>query len=78
MLFRSDKKFDLFAETALTNFKNVYLLPEFKKVDYFLKIDHLNAINENEIINSLKEISQIVTVYNIEIEKIKNKNNLIF
>ena len=74
----SDEKFDLFAETALTNFKNVYLLPEFKKVDYFLKIDHLNAINENEIINSLKEISQIVTVYNIEIEKIKNKNNLIF
>ena len=53
-----------------------YTLSQITK--YFLKIDHLNAINENEIINSLKEISQIVTVYNIEIEKIKNKNNLIF
>ena len=71
-------KIDLFTNTKLQTSKKVFMLPEFKKVDYFLKIDHQDEINEAELINNLKAIDRISTVYSIEISKIKNKNNLIF
>ena len=62
----------------LVTSKKVYMLPELKKVDFFLKIDHQDEINETEIVNNLNTIERISTVYSIEISKIKNKNNLIF
>ncbi len=71
-------KIDLFSNAKLETSKKVFMLPEFKKVDYFLKIDHQDEINETELINNLKALDRISTVYSIEISKIKNKNNLIF
>lgn len=55
----------------------VYLLPEFKKVDYFLKVE--NAIeNASEIIDRLHTIDRVSTVYAIDASQVKSKNNLIF
>lgn len=57
----------------------VYLLPEFKKADYFLKIDNTDdTINVSEIKTILNTIENISTVYSVDIEQIKSKNNLIF
>jgi len=55
------------------------LIPEFKKVNYLLKINNGgNFINEKIIINKVQKISQIVTVYSINVSQLKSKENLIF
>ena len=69
----------LFANSKIQISSKTYLLPEYKKVDYFLKIE--NSIDPFIIKNALtqiKKIEQISTVYAIAIETIKSKNNLIF
>lgn len=56
-----------------------YLLPEFKKVDYLLKIySDLETAHIREILGGLKEVKQIVSAYEIDAENIKSKSNLIF
>lgn len=69
---------DLFFENKLESKKQVYFLSDFKKVDFFLKINHSDTINVQDIINSINKIYQVTTVYSIDIKKIKNTNNLIF
>ena len=57
----------------------IFLLSEYKKVDYFLKIDNNqnNLIIEN-VIKEIKTISNITAVYAVNPNHIKSKNNLIF
>ena len=55
------------------------LIPEYKKVDYLLKIyNDGNFINEKTITHKIQEIPQIAAVYTIDVAKLKSKNNLIF
>lgn len=55
------------------------LIPEYKKVNYLLKIDNDgNHVNEKAIIHKIQEISQIAAVYSIDISQLKSKDNLIF
>lgn len=69
----------LFAETNNKFSTKIYLIPEFKKVDYFLKIKNGEVqIDVSKIINCIKKIERVSTVYAVEVEKIKSKNNLIF
>ncbi len=71
--------FNLFQDTTQEISTKVYLLPEFKKIDYLLKIDNENQkINEVEIATLLNSNERISTVYPIDLNTIKNKNNLIF
>lgn len=57
----------------------VYLLPEFKKVDYFLKIEHQDTFYQmDELLSAIKKINQVSTVYAVDPQQIKSKNNLIF
>jgi hypothetical protein len=57
----------------------IHLLPEFKKVDFFLKIDNSSeAINFSDIQQKLNTIESIAAIYAVDINKIKSKNNLIF
>jgi hypothetical protein len=71
-------------QSLFTNFdlevaKKVYMLPEFKKVNYFLKIENSEEdTNLLEIQSELNSIVQIATNYVVDINKIKSKNNLIF
>lgn len=57
-------------------FTTHYLVPEYKEVDYFLKIEQ--EIEADCILKELLTISEIVTAYSIEVTKLKSKNNLIF
>jgi hypothetical protein len=69
----------LFANSN-TNFSTkIYLIPEFKRVDYFLKIENADAIIEmSSITDLIKKIDRVSTVYTVQVEKIKSKNNIIF
>ncbi|MEZ4793816.1 MAG: IPExxxVDY family protein [Gelidibacter sp.] len=59
--------------------KTYYLLPEFKKVDFFIKITtDEESIDEKKVLNMLQGIPQLITSYSIETEHIKSKDNLIF
>lgn len=69
---------NLFSNTNEGISTKVYLLPELKKADYFLKIDSNNNIDINEIKVILNTIDNITTAYTVETKQIKSKNNLIF
>ena len=70
---------DLFTNFDLEVAKKVYMIPEFKKVNYFLKIENSeDNTNLIEIQSELNSIDQIATNYIVDINKIKSKNNLIF
>ena len=56
-----------------------YLIPEKKKVDYFIKI--VGEPTQETIyktVNQIKQITQIVTSYTVEIDSLKSKQFLIF
>ena len=57
----------------------VFLLPEYKKADYLLKIENIDYdFNEVEIIEKILAIKNISTVYALDPTNLKSKNNLIF
>lgn len=69
VLFANDKKIT----------KTYTLLPELKKVDFFIKISNdRQRVNEKMIINKLQSIPQIITSYEVDLTKIKSKEHLIF
>ncbi len=54
-----------------------YLLPEFSKVDYFLKIENPNG-GIPSLTQKLKKIDRVSAAYVVERTRIKSKNHLIF
>lgn len=70
---------NLFLDAQVEIATKVYLLPELKKVDYFLKIENNNdQLDIEEMIREIKSINRISAVYAIIPATIKSKNNLIF
>lgn len=69
----------LFAELVSEKSTIHYLLPEFKKVDYFLKIySDFETVPLRKILSEINEIKQVISAYTVEMDNIKSKNNLIF
>lgn len=59
--------------------KTYNLIPEYGKVNYFLKIDsEFSNSKEKQIINNLLKIPQIAMAYNVDLGTLKSKDNLIF
>ena len=70
---------NLFSDLTMEVSTNVFLLPEFKNADYFLKIENNDgAMNVSKIQILLNTIDSVSTVYLVDTSKIKSKNNLIF
>lgn len=69
---------DLFSnEISLSNTN--YLIPEKRKVDYFLKIEGDISTSElNNTIDKINNINQIITSYKINPSNLKSKDFLIF
>jgi len=66
---------DVESEKTITT----YLLPEFKTVDYILKIqDDYENVSIRNLITTISGIEQVISVYKIEDHKVKSKSNLIF
>lgn len=56
-----------------------YLVPEFKKVDFLLKIENIeDSFNLLEIEQKISKIPQVSLLHTIDKNKLKSKNNLIF
>jgi len=56
-----------------------YLIPEYSKVDYFLKIySEYESILLRNIITEINDIKRIISAYEVGIDNLKSKNNLIF
>jgi len=69
----------LFAESENSFITKDFLIPEYKKVNFFLKIDApKESAVPTEIVTLIKSIDRVSTVYFIATENIKSKNNLIF
>ena len=68
---------NLFGESSFEVATKAFLLPELKQVDYFLKIENSDT-KIDTIISTLNSITQISTVYSVDSNSIKSKNNLIF
>lgn len=60
------------------SFTKYHLIPEFKEVDYLLKIEQDELHIEEGIIESILSIPRIITAYTLDTENLKSKNNLIF
>jgi len=59
--------------------KTFHLIPELKRVDYFIKISNeIQNVNEKLILSRLQTIPQIITSYTVDPLKIKSKDHLIF
>ena len=55
----------------------IHLLPEYKKIDYLIKITD-NTHDIQNMIEKMKAIPQIITTFAIDVSNLKSKNNLIF
>jgi hypothetical protein len=76
---QKDNSQNLFSNIKMEVSTKVFLLPEFKSVDYFLKIENIEeSLNTTKIELLLNTIENISKAYNVETTKIKSKNNLIF
>ncbi|MEH6682763.1 MAG: IPExxxVDY family protein [Sediminicola sp.] len=60
------------------SFTKSYLVPEFKEVDYFLKVEQGSEELRSKALKSILSIPRVVTAYTIDNKKLKSKNNLIF
>ena len=59
--------------------KTFNLIPEFKGVNYFLKIDNDNNFSkEAYILSSILNIPQVATAFSVDVNQLKSKDNLIF
>lgn len=69
---------NLFSEKVIYSTTS-YLIPEKKKVDFFLKIEGDASVFEiKNILNKLNNIHQIITSYRINPTELKSKDFLIF
>ena len=62
-----------------TIIKTYNLLPEFKNVDYLIKVSNeYKTINERLTLSKIQAIPQVITTYSIDTDQIKSKDHLIF
>lgn len=81
LIANSSKNENIFLESQLLNSSETktYLIPEKKKVDYFLKITgEINSSLFLKILQKIKTIEQVITCYSINKNTLKTKEHLIF
>lgn len=68
----------LFIDDASEKTVITHLIPEYSKVDYFLKIhsEYENIVLRN-VITEINDITRIISAYEIGVDSLKSKNNLI-
>ncbi|WP_406685219.1 IPExxxVDY family protein [Seonamhaeicola sp. MEBiC1930] len=71
----TDSLFSVQEKTTKIN----HLIPEYKTVNYFIKIDNeFNFGKEKYILNNILKIPQVATAYGVDTEQLKSKDHLIF
>lgn len=54
------------------------LIPELKEVDFFLKIEEDLGMGSEQIIKDVLTIPKVMAAYEVDTNKLKSRNNLIF
>ncbi len=77
--FESYKADSLFPDKE-TMSRTHYLVPEYKTVNYLLKVDseHVAFNKVKSVLLKIQKINQIITAYSINVPQLKSKDNLIF
>ena len=76
--FVQDSVPGLFENENAVSLSNL-LIKDLPMVDYLLKVyDEGNAFAKAKLIQNIKSIPQVVTAYNVNINQLKSKQNLIF
>lgn len=71
----NNQRSSLFEEVDIT----VFLLPEYKKADYLIKIENIDyGFDTDIIIDIIIKIKKITTAYSVDTTNLKSRNNLIF
>lgn len=61
------------------NPRSYYLVPQYKRAEFFIKIAHENEHYPiKNLISRITKIRQVVSVYVVDVSLLKSKNNLIF
>ncbi len=69
----------LFGDKNISDIITTHLIPEYKKVDFFLKISSdAPSVAIRKIVADINSIKQIISAYQIDTEQLKSINNLIF
>lgn len=69
----------LFSDQNGTQLISKYLIPERKRVDYFIKVESDHHLKSSKlIVSKVNAIAEIITAYTINPNQLKSKNNLIF
>ena len=77
--YKKENTQNLFSNVTMEVSTKVFLLPEFRKADYFLKIENNDdTMNVSKIQILLNTIDNVSTAYMVDTNRIKSKNNLIF
>ncbi|APQ17197.1 IPExxxVDY family protein [Maribacter hydrothermalis] len=67
---------DLFQNEA--TYTKPRLIPEYKDVDYLLKIETDKEFDTSKLIKNILMLPRVMAAYEISTDKLKSKNNLIF
>lgn len=69
----------LFEEVNVSEMITTYLIPEYKKVDFFLKIStDTPSVAIRKLVTDINNIKQVISAYQVDSEQLKSRNNLIF
>lgn len=69
----------LFGGENISEMVTTLLIPEYKQVDFFLKIStDAPSVAIRKIVTDINQIKQVISAYQIDTEKLKSRNNLIF
>ncbi|TBW27037.1 IPExxxVDY family protein [Gramella sp. KN1008] len=61
------------------NSQEVYLIPEHKKVDFFLKVnEEIQRKEFTQMLSAIGQIPGVQAVYEVDVNNLKSKQNLIF
>ncbi len=61
-----------------TSYTLHHLIPEFRDVDFFLKVEQEELNETEQIVSPILSIPKVVTAYTIDTNTLKSKQNLIF
>mgnify|MGYP001590887393 CR=1 FL=1 len=74
-----DEKTELLYKVVSNKCQSTLLIPEQKAADYFLKISGEGPIREKKaILSKIREIPIVLTAFEINPNKLKSKNNMLF
>lgn len=75
----TDQSYEVEYELLSNRSKNGYLLPSQKGVNFLLKINKtLKSIEKEEFIQKLRQIPEILLIFELDLNKIKELNRFIF